>query len=188
MGLSICYNGKFKRNMQLSDMIEEVKDVAEANDWSYTIFETDFNIVHSTDDYDELFGMVFSPESCEPIQFTFSADRIMCSYMYVKLFDSNPDMIDLKRTIFTKTQYAGVEVHKVVIHLIRYISNKYFDDFTLTDEGYYWETNDEDKLNEQFRIFNTFIDMFGNGLKTTPMIKGESYEDYIKRIVNNSKM
>ena len=42
MGISIHYNGKFHKNAVLSDMIEEVKEIAEAMKWKYQIFEEAF--------------------------------------------------------------------------------------------------------------------------------------------------
>lgn len=183
MGLGIIYNGKFKADMQLEDMIEEIREFAEANDWGYKIFEPNFDIIHSTDNYDELFGIILRPPVCEAVQFTFSVDRLMCSYTYVKLFDSDPRMKDMKRMLFTNTQYAGIEVHKLIIDLFRYISNKYLDDFTLTDEGQYWETNDEDILTEQFKAYTQFTDMIELGLTAIPFLPGETMDTYIKRVV-----
>lgn len=37
MGLSIHYSGKFNKNASLSDLITEVKDIAETLKWNYKI-------------------------------------------------------------------------------------------------------------------------------------------------------
>jgi len=42
MGLSLYYSGCFNPQSSLQEMIEEIKDIAEANKWPYRIFETEF--------------------------------------------------------------------------------------------------------------------------------------------------
>ncbi|MEO7046854.1 MAG: hypothetical protein ABI091_16245, partial [Ferruginibacter sp.] len=81
---------------------------------------------------------------------------------------------DLIFTASTKTQYAGLDAHIAIIKLLKYLSKKYLKDFTLIDEGYYWETDDEKILLEQFRKFNLAIDIFCEALKDLPAVSGET--------------
>jgi len=46
---------------------------------------------------------------------------------------------DFLYMLFTKTQYAGKETHKLIINMLRYISQKYFSAFNVKDDSLYWE-------------------------------------------------
>ncbi len=81
-----------------------------------------------------------------------------------------------------KTQFAGIETHALLIKLFRHISRKYLLDFYMSDEGYYWETDDLAKLKEQFMRYNTILDNFCLGLETIPKNASESLEDYLTRV------
>ena len=83
----------------------------------------------------------------------------------------------------TKTQYAGRNVHKIIIHLLKYLSKKYFSEFELHDEGHYWETNDEKVLDENLDRYEDLIDSFGFALDNVPMNSNETIEEYFSRII-----
>ncbi len=57
-------------------------------------------------------------------------------------------------TISVKTQFAGIEVHKAVIKLLKHLKEAYFSEFELSDEGGYWDKLDEEKQNTQFNRYN----------------------------------
>ncbi|MGE5395293.1 MAG: hypothetical protein ACM3P1_11145 [Candidatus Saccharibacteria bacterium] len=78
-----------------------------------------------------------------------------------------------------KTQYAGIDIHRNVIQLFRYLNEKYLADFTLTDEGEYWETNDETVLKENFKRYTDLIDGFSLILECNVSEKGENVESYL---------
>jgi hypothetical protein len=86
-------------------------------------------------------------------------------------------------TTFTKTQYAGVEVHKLVIGVFRYLNNRFLTDLKIYDEGEYWETNDEILLVENFKRNTDLINSFVNALNGNQKQEGESVEDYLERII-----
>ncbi len=186
MGLTIYYEGNFKRDASLSEMIDEIKGISEVNKWTYHIFEEAFpeNSFDKEHD-DEIYGICFSPEEkCEPVWLTFISTGRMCSPF---LFDQNnisPDkqLEEAMYSLFTKTQYAGVETHKIIIHLLRYIGKKYLDDFKVIDEGQYWETGDEKVLKENFRRFTAAIQTFTSALENAETKAGESTEEAILRI------
>ena len=100
-------------------------------------------------------------------------------------FWANTDDPERKEYLYmlaTKTQYAGIEAHKFIIQLLKYLEGKYLFDFNLIDEGKYWETGDEDLLKEIFARYTQLIDSFGAALESTPIKKGESLENFITRI------
>ena len=52
----------------------------------------------------------------------------------------------------------------------------------MDDEGYYWETNDEQKLLSQFKIYNFILDEFANGLEGLEAVPGETPLSLAERI------
>lgn len=191
MGLTIHYNGKFDPSSSIAEMIEEVKDVAEAYNWEYDIFETSFpeNSFDKELFNDEIYGIMFSPPKCEPVCFTFLSNGRMASPMGLQIWgkEKDPERKNYIYHVFTKTQFAGREIHKVIIHLFKYITDKYFSEFQMYDEGQYWETNDEDLLDEIFTRYEDALDIVGTALNNLPREENESFEDYFNRILRNIK-
>jgi hypothetical protein len=94
---------------------------------------------------------------------------------------------DLIYQISTKTLYSGVENHKKIILILDYISNKYLENFKCIDEGFYWETRDEDLLEKTFEKHSNLIDSFSSSLEMIPSKKDETLEDYLIRISDVTK-
>src|SRR5690625_2262803 len=162
MGLSIHYSGYLKKANLLPELIREVKDVAEIYEWKYQIFDTVFpdEQFQKEVDFDNLYGISFRPPDSETISLVFLSNGRMVCPASVSFFKK--DVTDYEESwIYTtsvKTQYAGVRVHQVIILFFRYLNDKYFRDFEMMDESYYWETNDEAKMIEQFNTLNALID------------------------------
>jgi hypothetical protein len=188
MGLTIHYNGRFNPKSSLQAMIDEVKDICEISNWKYTIFENEFpNHIESTKDYDgNLYGIIFSPPNCEPVSLAFLSNRRLSSPLHLAAWDDNANVKaeDYLYKVFTKTQFAGPEIHKIIIHFLKYITKKYFQEFECFDESQYWETEDEHKLIQAFNRYNKILDSFGSALQQQPMNDGESFEAYLKRLFN----
>jgi len=47
---------------------------------------------------------------------------------------------------FVKTQFAPIEVHIAICELLRFVKDNYMPGLKVTDEGWYWETGDREKL------------------------------------------
>ena len=185
MGLSINYSGSFKKEASLEAMIVEVKDIAEIYEWKYTINETRFP-KNSFDkiEYDgKLYGISFTPPNCETISLTFLSNGKMCCGARLKFFDNSEKDKMYLYMLSSKTQYAGSIIHKIIIHLLKYLSQKYFQDFQLTDEGNYWETGDEKILEKNFRTYNDLVDGVVHSVKNYPINNAESFTDYFERII-----
>lgn len=187
MGLSINYSGSFKKEASLEAMIEEVKDIAEIYEWKYTIHNTRFpkNTFGKAEYNDELYGIYFTPLNSETISLTFLSNGKMCCGARLEFFgnsDNENDKLYL-HMLCSKTQYAGSTIHKIIIHLLKYLSQKYFQDFKLTDEGEYWETGDEKLLEKNFKAYNDLIDGFVHSIKNYPINATESFTEYFERIM-----
>jgi hypothetical protein len=73
MGLTIHYSGKLKSAAQLTELIEEVKDIANTNEWKYFIFEDKFpnNSFSQEIDKKNLYVVMVTPPGSEPVCFSF---------------------------------------------------------------------------------------------------------------------
>jgi len=184
MGLTIYYSGRFKECKKLKNMIKEVEDVAVINKWDYQIFKDEFEgdnfEKHSINE--NLYGIIFSPPGCEPIQLTFTSNGRLCSFLELDSNFKKQKTNKIFYTIFSKTQYAGVEVHKIIIDLFRYLSGKFFSEFKLIDESNYWETNDENVLRDNFRKWDNMINDFAKVLEEIPINKNESKQAFVNRL------
>lgn len=85
--------------------------------------------------------------------------------------------------LFTKTQYAGIEIHKLIVHLFKYLERKYLLDLQVSDEGEYWETGDEKILEEAFKRYTALVENFTRSLENFPKEAGETYEGYFERLL-----
>ncbi|MEX0812346.1 MAG: hypothetical protein WD048_09020 [Chitinophagales bacterium] len=188
MGLSIHYSGKFKKGASLPQMIEEVEDIAKIYKWKYFVFDTDFPAQSlDKETYNQrIYGINFTPPECETVSLTFLSNGRMSSLPHLKFFGKTAAQTEQEYLymLSVKTQYAGIETHKIIIHLLKYLNKKYFSEFKVTDEGQYWETGDEERLKEVFARYNKLIDQFASSVENFPIKKGESFMEYFERLLD----
>lgn len=190
MGLSFHYSGKIKDKEKLPELIEEVKTLAQSHDWKYEVYNTGFAQAPADDEdiKHKLYGISFTPPGCEEVDICFLKNGKMSNLVNL-IFWSQPKNTDEAEYLYmmsVKTQYAGLEVHAVIIDFFRYISTKYLNGFKLNDEGQYWETNDKNVLKEQFDKYNMIIDTFKLGLESIPANPDEDLTTYIKRVAERT--
>lgn len=188
MGLSIHYKGRFNENASLSALINEVKDIAEACNWDYHIFETAFpGNEDPKDSFDgNLYGICLLPPECEPVCISFLSNKRMSAIINLNAFgeSKNPKEQEYLYTVSVKTQFAGMEIHKFIVELLRYLNKKgYFDNFEMSDEGKYWETGDEKLLEKMFSIYDNLLDSVALAIESIPKEQGESFENYFARLM-----
>ena len=78
----------------------------------------------------------------------------------------------------------GWQIHISVLRILKHISNKYFQHFSLNDEGSYWKTENENFLKERFKQYGDLLNKFSTGLEMMPINAGETLTDYFKRILS----
>jgi hypothetical protein len=187
MGLSIHYSGTFNPAASLSSLVEEVQDVAELYKWKYKVFESEFPAdSFGKEEYNqEIYGICFTPPECETIWLCFLSNGRMSSPIHLEFYGKNENQEEQPNLymLSTKTQYAGVEIHKLIIHLFRYVAGKYLQELKVTDEGYYWETGDDKLLADTFKEYTELIEGFVTSIEIYPMNPGESYEAYFARLM-----
>ncbi|KAF0202813.1 MAG: hypothetical protein FD170_1662 [Bacteroidetes bacterium] len=187
MGLSIHYSGSLSDPAILPDMISEVSDIAKTFGWRCEIFDSEFpeqGFDSSGFNMETVYGLCVIPPGSEPVWLCFLSNGRMSTPLLLQHWSSETDE-ERKKFLYmpwTKTQYAGIEEHIKVVTLFRYLEKKYLSVFHMTDEGGYWETNDLNVLKESFRKYNYIMDAFADLLENSDSIKGESLEDFVKRI------
>jgi hypothetical protein len=190
MGLSFHYSGRFDPTASLAEMILEVEEIAKANQWDYHVFERSFPEKDFDEKYNSsIYGMCFTPPGCETVHLEFLSNGKMSSSTHLQFF-GNSDREDHRKYLYmlsVKTQYAGREIHIRVLKVLKHISKKYLLGFELYDEGNYWKTEDEGILDENFRRYELLIERFKAALETSPVIEGETIEEYLVRIAEQAR-
>lgn len=187
MGLTIHYNGKLKNANDLKSLIDDVKDVAIAEKWDYFVFEDQFenNSFSEIIDRENLYGIMITPPKSEPFSMSFLSNGRMSSILHFNVMKLESEINeDLVYAVFTKTQYSGYENHKKLILLLDFISKRYLEDFECKDDGYYWESRDEDLLKKTFEKYTNLIDGFTSSIEMIPMNEGENLEEYLIRLAS----
>ena len=187
MGLSFHYNGSIANPDLLPELIGEIEDIAKIHNWKYFIFDRQFpEDTFGKPEYNQdIYGICFTPPECETIDICFLSNGRMSSITNLKFFGKANDQAEQPYLymLSVKTQYAGIELHQFVIHLFRYLSNKYFANFNMIDEGSYWETNDLALLQSTFKRYTNLINGFTSALEYIPIQTGETIENYLERLL-----
>ncbi|HSK12644.1 MAG TPA: hypothetical protein VK907_05480 [Phnomibacter sp.] len=175
----------------MQQLIAEIKDISEILNWKYFIFETEFpDASANPEEYDgKIYGICCTPNECETLFISFLSNRRMCSPVNLKFFadDTDPEHEGYLYMLHTKTQFAGWEVHKAIVHLLKYLNSKYLDEFKVIDEGNYWDTEDEQLLIKTFGHYNLLLDQFVDALKTMPSVPDETPGTLADRLIAHLK-
>lgn len=192
MGICINYSGSFKKEASLKEFIEEVKDVAVANNWKHQIFNDTFDkdqLGLETFNLEEIYGIYITPPDCETVTLSFlSNGKMAClngleSYRQDKETNEYENPESFLYWNSSKTQYAGYEVHKKLCAFFKYLAPKYFnDDFEVDDETNYYEHNNETKLIMEFDRSDAIISMFGSAFDVVKPQKGESIREFLEKV------
>jgi hypothetical protein len=179
MGVSIHYSGQLKEAALLPLFIEEVEDIAKILGWKYNTFLKEYtNNLFETTISDNDYGIMVTPLECEPVVFIFDYEGHLYSPWLKQYFTDRFYIYNIS----TKTQFAGADTHIKVIELMKHLNKKYFNNFTMIDEGEYWETGDSAIVESKISFLGDKIKQLTIGLKNTKMKDGETMEDFIKRI------
>ena len=187
MGITIHYQGRIADKRKLPQLIEELEEISKVHNWKYYILETAFpEGEFPEDEHDEsLYGICLNPSECEILTFTFLRNGRMSGPMQLHSWGQSTDETERKYLYFnfTKTQYAGPEIHKMIIGIFRYVVDRYLTDFQLIDDAQYWETKDELLLIENFRRNTALIKDFTSALRENTKLEGEDVETFLERVI-----
>jgi hypothetical protein len=187
MGLSFHYSGSIANPELLPKLIEDIEDIAKVYNWKHNVYERQFPVhLFGKPDYNrKIYGINFTPTNCESISVSFLSNGRMSDHAHLEFYgktENQPER-EFLYMLSVKTQYAGVETHKFIIQLFRYLNTKYFADFKMSDEGHYWETNDETLLESTFKTYTDLIKGFTTAFQNYPIQPGENIESYFERLM-----
>lgn len=161
----------------------------------------------------KLYGIDFTPKGSEPISIAFLSNGRMSSIMQLSCWGEFKEekLIELKNTnvnelgeleihneeftltadhynqylyqCSSKTQYAGIQAHEMVIGVFRYLNKNYLKDFKLIDEGHFWETGDKVLLKKTFERYTDLINGFATALSENNKKENEDLDGYLERVI-----
>ncbi len=187
MGLSIHYSGRLKKAESLPDLIEEIEDISKLYGWKYNIHNTRFpdDSFENSTSFENVYGICFTPTECETLSLAFLSNGAMVCPARILFFADDENMRPYIYTNSVKTQFAGVFIHQLLIRLFKYLNDKYFEDFKLSDESYYWETDDENLMHERFKVYDSLLDNFVLSVQTFPVEPDEDMISYFERMMKH---
>lgn len=187
MGLSIHYSGSIANPGCLPELINEVQDIVTVYGWPVVVYEKKFpdNQWGRASHTNLIYGLSFTPPGCESVFICFLSNGKMSGPTQLELYGSTEIETEKKYLyiLSVKTQFAGVEIHKMVVQLFRYLSQKYFARFNMSDEGNYWETSDEKILKENFKKYSELLNSFCSAIEKQPFLTNEKIESYFARLL-----
>lgn len=192
MGVTIHYRGSLNNKKYIDKFIVEMSDICDSMNWKYEVLDEDWTVPSSLQiEHQEdgvtlkghagLKGVSFIPhEDCEPVRLTFDAkgqlNTVMNLAFGIQKSKSGAPWI------FSKTQFAGAEVHISIIKLLKYIHKKYVSNLEVRDEGNYWETGDETNVNSRMNMINNAMSALEEGLRELGNLEDLTEDGIIKKI------
>lgn len=211
MGITIHYKGRLKQAEDLPRFMEEVEDIANILDWEYQVF----NIAYPDQQFmspvnDKEYGLIITPENCEPIILVFDSEGRIFSPILKELFDEeatgdykvitikidlNEDEItpviseddkdmnamEMIYSISVKSQHDGADTHLKLVELLRYLGSKYFVDFEMMDEDDYVNSQNIDGIKDKIEDINRLVKMFQDAVEGKDINSPEDFLKFVKQ-------
>jgi hypothetical protein len=147
MGVTIHFEGRLRDRTAMADLLKFARRFASERGWiTNEINEANVKLLRVDEnendcDYDgPVSGLKLIPGSdCEPIKLEFD------NTLYIQEW--------------TKTQFAGAEMHVTVCDFLHSIE-QYFEKFKVNDEAEYWETGDVELLKNHLADCDRLIEEY----------------------------
>jgi len=181
MGITIHYHGRINDHAAVDILAEEVEDLAHELGWDSQRWNEDWakpntaaishkhGIPHITGHL-PLRGLHLIPhKNSEPVWLTFTSEGYLVDTMGMVLIaegEAKPEDV----WVGTKTQFAPIETHIIVIKLLKYLKKRYILNLEVHDEGGYWDTGDINELKRRFNTINRSMDILEDALDKMPLI------------------
>lgn len=189
MGVTIHYSFTLKDAALLKPLVEEVADICKSMEWKFNIINE--TLINSFTAFapnklrykeGDIAGLLFSPNpNCELVWLTFLPNGRTSTIANVS-FNEYTSEHEMLYWAFTKTQFAGADVHVAIVKLFKYLGSKYFETIEVEDEGGYWNTGDLNQLQKNIGFINVAISTLQEAIQQLPVIEGESINDLADRI------
>lgn len=175
MGVTIHYQGKLTDTSRLPVLVTAIQQAAAQRGWPYTRIDErilgtaevlvsreleppqglTFNSEYHPVD-DRWRGIIVTPPACEPIWLTFGRGGQMITYLPAAGSHAQPGTYLANTSIFTKTQFAGADIHIGVCELL-HLCQQHGVELEVMDEGGYWETGDRQQLAKRISFLDAAI-------------------------------
>lgn len=156
MGITIHYSGKINDRNRIQELMIELADIANTMKWKFTEYTLDQ--VHDFE------GINIQIPNCDSLQFLFDKNGVLINPIFLEEYLKNGKSAEYVFLLFCKTQFGGVESHKFLVKLLKYVIKKYDLELEVTDETDFWFHNDEiilvDKFNQMTGLINGFHNAF----------------------------
>lgn len=183
MGLTLYYRGRLDDLSQTSNVIDELREIAETCGWENGYLDEDWSlppqarvvVLPGLSDYRiighlALRGVEILPHpSCEPVSFYFDREGTLWSVPGRALSLDQRERPD-QPFISVKTQFAPAEIHIAIVRLLRYIKGRYISNLEVRDEGGFWETGDLVELERRRGSINQALDLLKQALSATEVL------------------
>ena len=187
MGITIHYNGKIER-ARLAEMLDAARLYCAEQRWHALDVEEriighverivearetpiEINGIEGTDVEtitalvpidDTMRGFLITVHrNAEPVWLTFNEAGEMIYYMAL----NDAGIYWENKSLFTKTQFAGVNTHIAVCEFLHWLNETYMPDLHVYDEGEYYESGDAQKLARAFSNLNAMTDRLQSALE-----------------------
>jgi len=191
MGLSFHYSGRIADKKFLPKLIEDLVDIAKLHKWKYHVLNCEFpDEQEQTEAHNhKVYGIFFTPPECETVFVSFLSNGRLSSPLLLEFWGDATEEpeIGYLYMLSVKTQYAGAEIHKLLMGIFHYLNKQYFAEFEMSDEGNYWATSNDTLLLKNFNQNGILINSFKSVLKNLPIQEDENPEEYIIRIIKEIK-
>lgn len=188
MDFTIHYSGQLSKLENVYEIIDELKDIAEIRNWSYTVLDDDWNTpptahLESSNHagiqikgHCGLKGIQFKPHiHCDSIWLYFNHKGFLTTPFQVAL-DAEEGYPQRINPLFVKTQNAGFETHILIVNLFKYLQKKFFPTLIVKDETNFWTHGNKVILKELFKA-NNFAASSENTNSATPVLDPTLQED-----------
>lgn len=191
MGVTIHYNGKLDNPRVLDDLLITAKRFCREHNWKF--HEIDDRIIGKVERWipsddeeirtqtsridDRQRGLLIHPHpESETVWLTFNQAGELCFY----LPESESGHYWENKLLFTKTQFAPLDVHMAICDLLHLIQDKHFPSLQFSDEGEYFETRDLKRLAEKISFLNNVMDRLEQKLSE------EDSDDYAVNAIHDA--
>lgn len=142
-GITIHYEGHALSHQAVKEILSAASEYAKLQDWKVNDASAENGTLErvinekNADYVGKITGVVLYPHAkCEPVLLQFGEDLFMQD--------------------FVKTQFAGTNVHILLIKLFDALKGKYRN-LEIVDESEFWDKRDRDTLEEHIRKVNEII-------------------------------
>ncbi|MDZ7723542.1 MAG: hypothetical protein U5R06_12250 [candidate division KSB1 bacterium] len=173
MGITIHFSGILKNTDLITELVDELSDIADIMDWPYQILDEDWSKPCTAEIADggitghlplKGISIQLHPASESLTLFFDPQGRLTSPITLISI--KQGELNDKEVYNFVKTQFAPPDLHISIVKLLRFLKKKYIPDLQVIDEGEYWETGDRDRLIEKMQFLQNKLDQLQQTVST----------------------